>query len=119
MNGGWEQSQRPLLNSSRGLGIEASKPIMGNDQGKEHDHNGAPTSTNPPGTGEKVKKSHKKPKKDTPATVPTKSTVLKDIDTSRLKHDITDPIENYYTVTEKVLGRYVCGISLHEKETKK
>jgi hypothetical protein len=81
---------------------------MGNEHGKEHDPNGN-TNTHPAGTGEKVKKPGKKDKKKdaTTAATSSKSAILKDIDTSRLKHAVTDPIEDYYTVTEKVLGRYV------------
>lgn len=82
---------------------------MGNEHGKEQDPNGHGTTQ--PGTGEKVKKGAKKPKKKDEAGTgagPSKaSPMLKDIDTSKLKHDVTDPIEDYYTVTEKVLGRYV------------
>jgi hypothetical protein len=86
---------------------------MGNEHGKEHDPNGHGAGAHT-GTGEKVKKGGKKPKKPVdvqPAAAPStsKPTVLKDIDTSRLKHAVTDPIEDYYTVTEKVLGRYVQG----------
>jgi len=90
---------------------------MGNEHGKEHDPNGAGVTTTQPATGEKVKKPGKKPKKprdeaanhQPAAAAPSagKSTMLKDIDTSSLKHAVTDPIEDYYTVTEKVLGRYV------------
>jgi len=78
---------------------------MGNEHGKEHDPNGHGHTTPPAGTGEKVKKSGKKDKKKDPSPAPSKPGLLKDIDTSRLKHEVTDPIEDYYTVTEKVLGR--------------
>lgn len=86
--------------------------IMGNEHGKEQDPNGHTTTTTQPGTGEKVKKGGKKPKKkddaaSSSAGASKASPMLKDIDTSKLKHDVTDPIEDYYTVTEKVLGRYV------------
>lgn len=86
---------------------------MGNEHGKEHDPNAHNVDTTSQGAGEKTKKGGKKPKKkDPPATTSTapqntKPTMLEDIDTSRLKHSVTDPIEDYYTVTEKVLGRYV------------
>lgn len=96
---------------------------MGNEHGKEghSDPNGnpsAPPAHNPPAQGEKVKKPGKKPKKDpaagkdgassSHAPAPDgKGSILKDIDTSRLKHSVTDPIEDYYTITDKVLGRYV------------
>ena len=93
---------------------------MGNEHGKEQDPNGHATTTTQPGTGDKAKKGGKKPKKkdDGPASTaaPSKaSPMLKDIDTSRLKHDVTDPIEDYYTVTEKVLGRYVQMRKLHNE----
>jgi len=89
---------------------------MGNEHGKEHDPNANGVNPTQPATGEKVKKPGKKPKKprdeaaNQPATAAPsagKSTMLQDIDTSSLKHAVTDPIEDYYTVTEKVLGRYV------------
>lgn len=86
---------------------------MGNEHGKEHDPNANPTTTNQTGAGEKTKKGGKKPKKKDEAMAATaapsnsKPAMLEDIDTSRLKHSVTDPIEDYYTVTEKVLGRYV------------
>ena len=86
---------------------------MGNEHGKEHDPNGQDGGH--AGTGEKVAKRKEKKgkhKTDQQASAPatsSKSNALKDIDTSRLQHEVTAPIEDYYTVTEKVLGRYVEG----------
>ena len=91
---------------------------MGNEHGKEHD----PAGQDPghAGTGEKVKPRKEKKgkhKTDQQPVAPASSSkpdALKDIDTSRLQHEVTAPIEDYYTVTEKVLGRYVVA-HIHAK----